>query len=265
VHGGVVYVGDLDGVLHAVDAATGKTRWTYKTEGEIKSSPNWADGRIYIGSYDQYLYCLSANTGALVWKYETQGPVHCTPAFDKGRVFVSGCDGNFRAIDAATGKELFALPLDEYAGASAAIRGEQAFVGTFGNEVLGIDLKKRARIWTYRNPAREFPYYSSAALSGDFVVLGGRDKMVHCLNRATGKEVWNFLTRARVDSSPLISAGRVFVGSSDGLLYEIDLATGKKNWEFNAGAPLTASPAAAEGTLVIGSQDGVLYCFGAAR
>ena len=96
---------------------------------------------------------------------------------------------------------------------------------------------------------------------GDRVVLGGRDKLVHCLSASSGKELWSFATRARVESSPVVIGNRVFVGSNDGLLYELDLATGKKVWEFTAGAPLSASPAAAAGALVIGSQDGVLYCF----
>ena len=39
VAGGIVYIGDLAGVFHAVDAATGKARWTFKTGAEIKSSP----------------------------------------------------------------------------------------------------------------------------------------------------------------------------------------------------------------------------------
>jgi eukaryotic-like serine/threonine-protein kinase len=259
---GLVCVGDLSGVLHAVDTATGKVRWTFKAGDEIKSSPNCADGRVYFGSYDQNLYCLSATTGALIWKYQTEGPVHCTPSIDQGRVYISGCDENFRAIDAATGTQMFALPLGAYTGASAAIRNDQAFVGTFGNEVLGIDLKRRAKRWTYEHPTRHFPFYSSAALSGDRVVLGGRDKYVHCLATATGKSLWTFLTRSRVESSPLIAGDRVFVGSNDGVLYGLDLATGKKLWEFTAGAPLSASPSAAEGALVIGSQDGVLYCFG---
>jgi outer membrane protein assembly factor BamB len=86
--------------------------------------------------------------------------------------------------------------------------------------------------------------------------------MVHCLARSTGREVWTYLTRARVESSPLITGNRVFVGSNDGNLYELDLATGKKNWEFAAGSALSASPAASQGALVIGSEDGVLYCFG---
>ena len=86
--------------------------------------------------------------------------------------------------------------------------------------------------------------------------------MVHCLDRSTGKQLWSFSTRARVESSPLITGKRVFVGSNDGLLYELNLFAGKKTWEFTAGAPLSASPAAVQGYLVIGSQDGMLYCFG---
>jgi len=260
VREGVVYVGDLDGVLHAVDATTGKARWTFKAEGEIRSSPNWLGDRIYFGSYDQHLYCLSAATGALIWKFKTDGPVHCTPSIDRDTVYVSGCDEHLRAVDTATGKQRFAVPLGAYTGASAAVKDGEAYVGTFGNEVLGIDLARRAVRWTYRNATRSFPFYSSAAVAGDRVVLGGRDKMVHCLARSTGRAIWTFSTRARVESSPLIASGRVFVGSNDGILYELDLATGKKVWEFTAGAPLSASPAAAGGVLVIGSQDGTVFC-----
>jgi eukaryotic-like serine/threonine-protein kinase len=258
----LVFVGDLDGILHAVETATGKARWTYKAEGEIKSSPNCVGNHVYFGSYDQNLYCLSATAGTLIWKYATDGPVHCTPAIDKGRAYISGCDETFRAIDIATGKQLFSVPLGAYAGASAAIYDDHAYVGTFGNEVLGLNFLKQVTQWAYKHPTRNFPFYSSAAVTSDRVVLGGRDKMVHCLDRSTGKEIWSFATRARVESSPLISENRVFIGSNDGLLYALDLATGKKVWEFTAGAPLSASPAAAQGALVIGSQDGILYCFG---
>jgi outer membrane protein assembly factor BamB len=86
--------------------------------------------------------------------------------------------------------------------------------------------------------------------------------MVHCLNAKTGKAIWTFATRGRVESSPAIAGERVYVGSNDGRLYVLDLKTGAKLWEFHAGAPLSASPAISSGRLVIGSQDGMLYCFG---
>jgi len=262
VYNGIVYVGDLNGVLHAVDVFSGKARWTFAAAAEIKSSPNVFGNRVYFGSYDQNLYCLSADHGSLIWKFTTQGPVHCTPAIDKKYVYISGCDETFRAIDATSGKQTYELPLGAYTGASAAIRGDHAYAGTFGNEVLGIDLLHHSIQWVYRHPTRSFPFYSSAAVAPDRVVLGGRDKMVHCIERATGKEIWTFLTKARVESSPLVTGSHVYIGSNDGVLYELDLASGQKTWDFIAGAPLSASPAASRGSLVIGSQDGVLYCFG---
>jgi outer membrane protein assembly factor BamB len=137
-----------------------------------------------------------------------------------------------------------------------------AFYGTFDNEVLGVNLRTRRIAWRYTHPQRQFPFYSSTGVVLGRVVLGGRDKMVHCLNAATGKSIWVFPTRARVESSPALASDRVFVGSNDGRFYVLNFATGAKMWEFNAGAPLSASPAIASGRIVIGSQDGKLYCFG---
>ena len=116
--------------------------------------------------------------------------------------------------------------------------------------------------WRFRDPERQFPFYSSAAIAEGRVVVGGRDKRVHCLDAESGRSLWAFATGARVESSPAIAGGRVYVGSSDGRLYVLDLMSGEKLWEFNAGAPLSASPAIAAGRLVIGSQDGQLFCFG---
>jgi outer membrane protein assembly factor BamB len=85
---------------------------------------------------------------------------------------------------------------------------------------------------------------------------------VHCLNAQTGKLMWEFVTKSRVESSPAVVGDRVYVGSNDGRFYVLNVATGAKVWEFNAGGPLSASPAVAEGRIVIGTQDGKLYCFG---
>ena len=73
---------------------------------------------------------------------------------------------------------------------------------------------------------------------------------------------WKFVTRARVDSSPVLVGNRVFVGSSDGKLYSLDAQSGEKRWEYEIGDALTATPAVAGGRLVIGAQDGRIYCFG---
>ena len=182
-----------------------------------------------------------------------------------GIVYLAGCDERFRAIRAADGKVLFEIPLGSYTGASTAVNGERAYVGTFDAEMLALDLRTRKIVWRYRDPDREFPYYSSAAIDatgGARVIVGGRDKAIHAINAASGKSTWKFVTRARVDSSPAVAGGRVFVGSNDGKLYVLDAATGQKKWEFDAGDAITASPAIAAGRVVVGAADGRIFCFG---
>ena len=258
---GVVYIGDLAGYLHAVNASTGKKIWAFKTGSEIKSSPVVVGDRVLIGSYDENLYCVSTRDGSLVWKFKTNGPVHSTPGILNGVAFIAGCDEQFRGIRVSDGKEMFSVSSDAYTGASPALRGDSAFYGTFNNEVLMVNLTAHRVAWRYEHPQRKFPFYSSAAVTENRVVLGGRDKMVHGIN-PNGKGAWTFVTKARVESSPAIADGRVFVGSNDGRFYVLNLDTGAKVWEFTAGAPLSASPAIARGRIVIGSQDGRLYCFG---
>jgi eukaryotic-like serine/threonine-protein kinase len=258
---GVVYIGDLEGVVHAVNAPDGKRLWTFKSGNEVKSSPVVVGDRLLIGSYDQHLYCLSTRNGSVIWKFKTEGPVHSTPSISGGLAFIAGCDEVFRAIRISDGKEMFHVESGAYTGASPALRNGSAFYGTFNNDVLMVSLKDHQIVWRYEHPQRKFPYYSSAAVLNTRIVVGGRDKLVHCLNQ-TGKAVWTFTTRARVESSPAISGNRVFVGSNDGRFYVLSLTNGAKLWEFNAGAAISASPAIANGRVVVGSQDGRLYCFG---
>lgn len=258
---GVVYIGDLSGWINAINATNGNKLWAFKTNGEIKSSPVVVGDRVLIGSYDQHLYCLSTRNGSVLWRVKTEGPVHATPSISGGVAFIAGCDEMFRAIRISDGQQVFNISSGAYTGASPALSGDAAYYGTFDNEVLMVNLKDRSVGWRYQHPQRKFPFYSSAAIFQDRVILGGRDKLVHALNTA-GKAAWTFPTRARVESSPAISSGRVYVGSNDGRFYVLSLTNGAKLWEFNAGAPLSASPAIANGRIVIGDQNGRLYCFG---
>ena len=257
-----VYIGDLGGIVHAVDTSDGAGRWTFETGSEIKSSPVLVNDIVLIGSYDGHLYALDARTGEERWKVLTMGQVHATPAVQDGLAFIAGCDAVFRAIRVTDGREMYRIESGAYTGASPVVDGDRAYFGTFNFEVLALDLTSRDIAWRYAQDDTRFPYYSSAALDGGRVIVGGRDKMVHAIDSATGTPVWTFATRARVDSSPVVAGGRVYIGSGDGRLYVLDAESGEKIWEFDTGAGLTASPAVADGKVVIGAQDGRLYVFG---
>ncbi len=259
---GLVFVGDLGGVFHAVHASDGSRAWTFKTATEIKSSPVVIGDRVLIGSYDAKLYCLSLKDGKLLWELQTDNYIHATPAVVDGMVYLAGCDEVLHVVRLADGKEVQTIPFGGNTGASTAIVGTRAYFGTFNNEVLAIDVASKKPLWRYEHKERHFPFYASAAVVNGLVIVGGRDKMIHALDAGSGKAKWTFMTRARVDSSPVVAGGRVYVGSSDGRFYVLSVDKGQKLYEYDAGAPLTASPAMASGRIVIGSLDGRLICFG---
>jgi outer membrane protein assembly factor BamB len=258
-----VYLGDEDGIFHAVDRETGNRRWAFESQGEIISSATIDGNRVLFGSYDNTLYCLDRVSGDKKWEVVTEGYVHCTPAVSGGKTFIAGCDEHLRAIDVATGEVAVDMPIGTYLIASPATRDGLLYFGTYLATVIAVDWQKQEIVWTYV-AGRDFPFQSSAAVTNDLVVAGARDKNVHAIDRKTGKGVWKFPTRSRVDSSPAIAGDRVYVGSSDRNLYCLDVKTGKEIWSENIGQAVTASPAIGEGVLVIGGDgnDAKVFCFG---
>ncbi len=261
VREGAVYVGDSDGLFHCVDAATGKKRWTFETESEIVSGANFTGERVLFGSYDETLYCLSKE-GKALWRFKTQGPVNGSPAVVGNRTFVAGCDSALHVLDTAKGTELTSVDLGSQSGATAAVAGDQLYVGTMGNQMLAIDWNKGEVLWRFETARGRQPFYASAAVTDKLVIVGSRDRRVYALDRQTGKEVWNFATRNRVDSSPVVAGQRVFAGSLDGNLYVLDLAKGTELKRFALGGPISGSPAVGGGCLIVGTHEGTVYCLG---
>jgi len=262
-----VYVGDEEGNLHAVDRRNGKLKWKFTTGNEIAGSVALVGENIIFGSHDSFLYCLKATDHSVVWKFQTENFVNCSTAIEGNYTFIAGCDTKVRVIDIREGKQVYEVPLGEgaYLIASPAVIGNMLYVGTHDGRVVGVDWKEQRVVWTFIDEAHPLEYRSSAAVTDKFVILGGFDKKLHCLDRATGKEVWNYQTRGHVESSPAVVGERVFFGSGDGNVYAVTLNEGKKVWQFRAGRSITASPAVGEKCLVIGTDgpDGTVYCFGA--
>lgn len=268
VAGGIVYFGDDGGTFHAVDAATGARRWVFQAESSIVSSATVSGGRVIFGSNDNNIYALETATGAPAWKLATGSYVYATPALAERKegpaVVVPGCDGLLRLVRVRDGVELAHIEVGGYMGASAAVKGSRAFVGTFENQFVSADLAAAKIVWRYEHPERKFPYYASPALAGDLVIVGGRDKILRALRQATGETVWERPMKGRVDPSPLVAGSRVVAASVAGDLMLLDLATGEPVWQFETGGSLTASPSAAGGLLIIGTTTGTLFAFGKA-
>ncbi len=125
---GVVYLGAGHGVIHAVEAKSGKLLWRYDAKapeaaGEkmrvawgIRGIAFWK-GRVYAGTTDGRLIALNAKDGTLAWSVQTVDPkdgatITGAPRAFNGKIVIgfSGEDfgllrGYVTAYDAETGKQ----------------------------------------------------------------------------------------------------------------------------------------------------------------
>ncbi len=128
VFDGLVFFGSSsDHKVYALDAATGKTVWTFFTDGPIRIAPAAGEHGLYVGSDDGVLYCLDRKSGKLKWKIRASGkddrimgndrlisrwPVRGGPAVHNGVVYFAAgiwpTEGLFVcAVDARDGKTIW--------------------------------------------------------------------------------------------------------------------------------------------------------------
>jgi len=90
IHDGLLYVADLAGFLHCVDAQTGQPYWVYDTKGEIWGSPMWADGKVYIwtGDGDIHIRAHGKNMKLLGKVEMNDGQIFSTPVVANGTLYV---------------------------------------------------------------------------------------------------------------------------------------------------------------------------------
>ncbi|MCX6701390.1 MAG: PQQ-binding-like beta-propeller repeat protein, partial [Methanomicrobiales archaeon] len=141
VANGVVYVGSADKNLYAIDAATGRELWRFRTEGEIFSSLAVVNGVLYIGSMDN-LYAIDAITGKEKWQFETWGKVFSSPAVSNGVIYVGSDDDNLYAIDAVTGTEKWKFKTGGDVYSSPAVANGVVYVGSYDGNLYAIGTYK---------------------------------------------------------------------------------------------------------------------------
>ena len=255
---GVVYIcGFYD--INAIDALTGKLRWTYP-HGGFTSSPAVAGGVVYVGGRDQNIYALDTSDGGLLWQYTTGGVVDSSPAMADGIVYVGSQDWNLYALDAATGTLLWNYTTGGEVRSSPAVADGVVYFGSNDHRVYALDANTGALIWNYATGG--VLSYSSPAVSNGIVYIHSANTL-HAIDALDGTLLWSHPVPGSGDSSPAFADGMVYIGSDDGNLYALNAQTGDLVWMYATGNRVRSSPSVANGIVYFGNNAGTVFALDA--
>jgi outer membrane protein assembly factor BamB len=237
-------------------------KWSFETQGRVRSSPVVVNGLVYVGSDDGSVYALDAETGELCWQLETGGPVVSSAAVVDGVVYIGSTDSYLYAIGALTGDELWSLSRgpEMAVTSSPAVAYGVVFAGfgVWGSGALsGIDAATGEEVWRYRKQAGP-KGTASAAIVDDMLICPSPSIWTYAADLCDEQPVWTCEEGAS-HTVPAIADGMVFW--LDSRLNAVDLATGELIWQLafegirqGLQEQQQSSPAVRGGVLYVGTD-----------
>jgi outer membrane protein assembly factor BamB len=217
-------------------------------------------GCVYFGAGADGVYCLDAAGGKQRWHFP--GPhVDAAPAVVGKRLYAGGAYGSPEAfcLDTTTGQPVWRTPCALSVLGPATVADGRAYFG-LGNgklnrsdpepagALLCLDADTGASLWRYDVADAVF---GAAAIAGDRVFFGARDRHVYCLGCRDGRLLWRKDLGSAVTAAPVPAGVGLFTVTGGGSVFCLDPADGAVRWQFDLAKhsgscpELTSAPALA--------------------
>jgi outer membrane protein assembly factor BamB len=90
IKGDLLVIADIAGLVHCLDAKSGKVHWTYDLKSQIWGSPCLVDGRVYLGDQDGDVAVFQLSTSPkLLATNAMLSPVYSTPIVADNVLYIS--------------------------------------------------------------------------------------------------------------------------------------------------------------------------------
>ena len=113
------------------DVTGSRLLWTSREVGRVVGTPVEKNGLLYVGDVGGTVHCLDAATGAHVWKHETNGAIWGCLLMAGDRLYVGNEDGTMAVLRAGRRKQLLAeIEMDAPLYSSPALVGDALYLAT---------------------------------------------------------------------------------------------------------------------------------------
>lgn len=236
---GVVIVGTAQGVLMALDAKTGATRWTRQLSAALLAPALVFEDRVVVMANDGSVTGTALSTGQPVWNFDVSVPpvsvrgLAAPVLFDRN-VIVSSAGGRIYSLNVADGVPQWERRVAVNAGRSEVQRlididgdpllsGRSLYVASYQGQLVSVDLDNQRVRWS----ADSSSLRSLASGLGN-VYVASVNGALSAYDETSGKLLWTQNDLAYRDlSNPVVLGRYLVVGDAQGYLHLIEQTEGK--------------------------------------
>jgi outer membrane protein assembly factor BamB len=257
---GIVYVGDVDGMFHAVKLADGTPAWTRKFEdtGFITGTAV-VDGRIYCVDFNGVVRALNAADGEPLWEFNTESSLYAAPNVYKSRVLIVTDSGELISLDAATGKETWArFRIDQPLRCWPTVVEGRILVAGCDGLLHAVDVETGQAIENIDigGPADGMP-----AVVGNRVYFCTAGGVFYAAEVKPLKSLWQYGHKGQSEEihAAAVNDKAVVLGTHDKRLVALDPEQGGELWSFPLRARAKSSPVIVGDLAIAGTVRGRLH------
>jgi outer membrane protein assembly factor BamB len=113
------------------DVTESRLLWTSREVGRVVGTPIVKDGLLFVGDLDGTIHCLDAATGAQVWKHETNEPIWGSLLLAGDRLYVGNVGGTMTVLRGGRQKQVLAeIEMDAALYSAPALVGDALYLAT---------------------------------------------------------------------------------------------------------------------------------------
>ena len=252
-----VVMGNDDGVVFALDGATGGEEWRFQAGDRVESAPAVGDvdgdgtPEVVFGCYDKNVYCLNGATGEEEWHYSALYWLNGAPTIadvdgdGREEVLITSRDTRIYCLNGEDGSVAWFYGTGNSAETSPAVadvNGDgqlEVLAGSRDGRMYCLRGSDGALLWSFSTGSvlRGSPAAVDVNRDGRVEVLFGSGNTFYCLRGSDGALLWSFSpSNGEFQANPSLAnvdddrAFEVFVGNHDSTLYCLDGATGELQW-----------------------------------
>jgi outer membrane protein assembly factor BamB len=238
---GRVFVGDVEGTIHALDMNTGDLIWKKSTKHGFITAGAYRDGRLVLGDFDGKVYCLKTADGEIEWEQELAQQIAAGGNFFGEDILLSTEGGVMYALNMKTGKPRWEYSTGDQLRSAPTIWKNFALLGGCDGRLHKIDLNTGTAVGD--GLPLEGPTGSTPAVLGDTAIVPTQSGIVSAFDLVGGKQLWEFKDAERsqeIRSSPAVmilnpegpkTTGIAIVTTRNRRVLAIDTSTGTFVWE----------------------------------